>query len=533
MSLNYTVETADGQAQSYGASELQQQLADAGYANAQVGPDGKSVSYQLNGETYDDDLPSILETMGHKVSGIAPVDADESFIQPTWRAGLAALPSDDGVRKAYIESNLKKMGMKGEVVGAGDDWYFNNPETGKWYATTNAKGFDMSDLIGVAVGAPQLAASIAGGGIGAAAGTVAGPAGSIAGGMAGAAAGDLAGGQLTRGVARMFDPELNEVLSEKGGQLGAEDFTSAGLSGLGGALGGVPALAKVLSKGALTQVGRGAGSTARAAGTLLNKGGKFAAESPLVTGLTTALTPGLGTVQGAGLAMRAGELIPWFNRLLGKGAGKVAGAADEALAKGGLVGEEATLAQGIKDVAGRTRINALAREVPTSLDDGFKVNRRIFGGLDDVQKNIVEQGAEEAALNRGATRGVYENIGSRLDRTRLMENAPNFVGPAKPGRTNFSAIGKTAGQVAQAGSNVGRALEGAAEGVVKGGFRAVQGAGAAMEKGGQALRGGSRFLQPWENRIYLNQGLQQADDGAETLSEMMRRARKQTPAFSK
>lgn len=533
MSLQYTVETPDGQAQAYGADELQQQLADAGYANAQVGPDGKSLSYQINGETYDDDLPSILETMGHKVSGIAPVDADESFVQPTWRAGLAALPSDDNVRKAYIESNLKKMGMKGDVVGSGDDWYFNNPETGKWYATTNAKGFDMSDLIGGAVGAPQLAASIAGGGLGAAAGTVAGPAGSIAGGMAGAAAGDLAGGQLTRGIARFFDPELNQVLSEKGGQLGGEDFTSAGLSSLGGAIGGVPALAKVLSKGALTQAGKGIGSTANAAGTLLNKGGKFAAESPLVTGLTTALTPGLGTAQATGLALRAGEFIPWMNRLLGKGAGKIAQGADEALTRGGLQGEEAALAQTIKNAAGNTRINALAREVPSSLDDGFKVNRRIFGGIDDAQKEAVEQMAEEAALNKGATRGVYENIGSRLDRTRLREAAPGFVGPAKPGRTNFSQAGKTVGRLAEAGSNVGRAVEGAAEGVVKGGFRAIQGAGAGLEKGGQALRGGSRFLQPWENRIYLNQGLQQADEGAETLSEMMRRARQQTPAFSK
>ncbi len=129
MSLQYTVETPDGQSNSYGADEIQQQLAQAGYQNAQVNPDGKTISYQINGETYDDEIPSLLETLGHKVSGIAPIQADESFVQPTWRAGLAALPSDDNVRKAYVESNLKKMGMKGEVVGSGDDWYFHNPDT--------------------------------------------------------------------------------------------------------------------------------------------------------------------------------------------------------------------------------------------------------------------------------------------------------------------------------------------------------------------------------------------------------------------
>jgi hypothetical protein len=197
-----------------------------------VNPDGKTISYQINGETYDDEIPSLLETLGHKVSGIAPIQADESFVQPTWRAGLAALPSDDNVRKAYVESNLKKMGMKGEVVGSGDDWYFHNPDTGKWYATTNAKGFDMTDLIGGAVATPQMLASIVGGGIGAAGGAgLAGPAGAVAGGMAGSAAGDLAGGQLTRALARSFDPELNQVLSEKGGQFGTEDLVSAGISG--------------------------------------------------------------------------------------------------------------------------------------------------------------------------------------------------------------------------------------------------------------------------------------------------------------
>jgi len=531
MSLNYTVDGDDGQSNVYGANELQQQLATAGYQNAQVNPDGRTVSYQLNGETYDDDLPSLLETMGHKVSSIVPENVDESFVQPTWRAGLAALPGDDSVRKSYIESNLKKMGMKGDVIGSGDDWYFNNPDTGKWYNTTNARGFDMSDLIGAAVATPQVIAGIAGGGIGAAAGAAGGPAGAVGGGMLGAAAGDLAGGQLTRSVARMFDPQLNEALSQKGGQFGKEDLVSAGLSGLGGGIGGIPALAKVMNKGMLTQAAKGVGSVSEGAGYLTSRGAKAAAESPLVTGITTALIPGLGTAQAGGLALRAGELLPWMNRLLGKGAGKVASMTDDALLNGGLNAEEAVLGNAIKNRASRMNLNAVAREVPLPQASGSKLNRRIFGGLDNV--DAVEKMAEEAALNRGATRGFYENVGAKLGRTQARESAPGFVGPAKPGRINFSSIGQGAGKVAEAGSNVGRALEGATEGVTKAGFRTVQGIGTGMEKGGQALSRGAGFLQPWENRLILNQGLQQADDGAESLVEMMRRSRQQTPAFSR
>ncbi len=534
MSLQYTVETPDGQSNAYDASEIQQQLAQAGYQNAQVNPDGKTISYQINGETYDDDIPSLLETMGHKVSGVAPTQADESFVQPTWRAGLAALPSDDGVRKAYIESNLKKMGMKGEVVGSGDDWYFHNPDTGKWYATTNSKGFDMTDLIGGAVATPQVLASIVGGGIGAAGGAgLAGPAGAVGGGMLGSAAGDLAGGQLTRAIARSFDPELNQVLQERGGQIGASDVVSAGLSGLGGGIAGIPALAKVMNKGLLSQAGRAVGATSEAAGTLLNKGGKFAAESPLITGLTTAFTPGLGTAQAAGLFARAGELAPFLNRMVGKGAGKVSSFVDEAIAKGGLSAEEMALANSIKQGANTTRINAMAREVPGSLDDGFAINRAIFGGIDKAPREAVEQMAEEAALNKGAVRGFYENIGSRLDRTRLREASPNFVGPAKPGRYNFSQAGKTTGKVAEAASNVGRALESTTEGIVKGGFRGVQGLGAGMQYGGKALNRGARFAQPYENRLLLNQALQQGDEGVESISELIRRSGKKTPAFSR
>lgn len=535
MSLQYTVETPDGQSNSYGADEIQQQLAQAGYQNAQVNPDGKTISYQINGETYDDEIPSLLETLGHKVSGIAPIQADESFVQPTWRAGLAALPSDDNVRKAYVESNLKKMGMKGEVVGSGDDWYFHNPDTGKWYNTTNAKGFDMTDLIGGGMATPQVLASIVGGGIGAAGGAgLAGPAGAVAGGMAGSAAGDLAGGQLTRALARSFDPELNQVLSEKGGQFGTEDLVSAGISGLGGGIAGLPALAKVMNRGLLTQAAKGVGGVSEAAGTLTSKAGKFAAESPLVTGLTTALTPGLGTVQGAGLLARAGELAPWLNRLVGKGAGKVSGMADDALTQGGLNAEEAALAQAIKSRAANTQVNAMAREVPTNVNTpGSRLNRRIFGGIDAADVNAVEQMAEEAALNKGAVRGFYENVGARLGRTRDMEMRPGFVGPAKPGRIDFTGAGKTAGKLAEAGSNVGRALEGTAEGITKAAFRGVQGAGIGMEKGGRLLSRGAGFAQPWENRILLNQGLQQGGDEAQTLYEIMTRSRQKTPAFSR
>jgi hypothetical protein len=549
MSLNYTVELPDGQSHTYNASELASQLQDAGYANAQVNPDGKTISYQLNGEMYDDDIPSLLGQQGYKVAGIVPQQADESFVQPTWRAGLDALPSDDKVRKAYIESNLERMGMKGEVVGSGSDWYFHNPDTGKWYATTNAKGFDLADILGAATAAPRVVGSIVGGSVGAAGGSAVMPGlGTVAGGALGSAAGDFAGNRLTRGIASLVDEDYAKV-APRGMAPSSEELKDAALSGVFGGLSGVPALARVLNSGAVTALGKPLGGVTEAAGTLLNKAGGAAARSDLVTGLATAATPGLGTAQAAGLALRAGELLPFLNRAWGKGAGKVAGMADDAIKAGGLSAEEEALAQAIKARGGMARVNAMAREVPKTLEDAlpYRMNRSIFGGgiVDDAAKEAVEQGAEEVALNRGAVRGFFENMGARIDRPREMflqkarQRAAKYTDPAE--RARFMELAEeqagrgvqptfdTIGKVAQAGSRLGRGIEGAAEGVTRAGFRAVQGAGKGLEGAGQALKGGSRFLQPWENRIYMNRGINELDDQAETVQDLMRRRPAATP----
>lgn len=118
MSLNYGVEFGDGGAETYSAAELENQLRGKGYADAVVGKDGKSVSYSINGEMYDDDLPSLLQQAGGKVTSMMPAEFEESFIQPEWRRGLQALPDDNEARSVYIKSKLNKMGLQGEVVGS-------------------------------------------------------------------------------------------------------------------------------------------------------------------------------------------------------------------------------------------------------------------------------------------------------------------------------------------------------------------------------------------------------------------------------
>ena len=185
--------------------------------------------------------------------------------------------------------------------------------------------------------------------------------------------------------------------------------------------------------------------------------------------------------------------------------------------------------------------------MPKSLEDAapFRMNRKLFGGADKVTNEAVEQAAEESALKSGQTRAFYENVGSRLDRKRDM-----FLGKAR-GRAAQSSnperfmelanarAGKgvggafdTVGKVAEAGSRLGRGIEGAAEGVTGLGFRGIQRGGQLLEKGGSYLKGGSRFMQPWENRILTNRLADQADDqGLESVSGLMRRSRK-TPAFS-
>lgn len=540
MSLTYSVTTPDGQATDYNSSEIAQQLQSAGYQNLVVNPDGKSVSYSVNGQTYDDDIPSLLETLGHKVAGAVPTEADESFIQPAWRAEMETLPSDDNVRKGFLKSKLAKMGMDikdDQITGSGSDWFFHNPQTGKWYATTNAKGFDVSDLAGLAGEAPAFLGSVAGGGIGAAGGSIAGPVGSVAGGFAGAAAGDFAGRRLARGALSLFDEDYDKA-APKNVLPSREELTSAGLSGIGGGIGGVPALAKLLNKGAASALLRPAGEALGAAGTVAKTVAGKAADSPLATGLITSAIPGLGTAQGAGLVLRAGELPVVMNRLAAKGGAKLASFADNALA-GGVGAEEEALFKGLRNTGANIEDAARALEfTPPDTSKLGKINRAIFGGLDNTK--AVEEGASAVNANKNAVSAFYNNLGRRRFSNEVQKRAAQSADPQAFLQKAAPLLNKNAGvrgmeqfgKVAQAASKTGRALEGGAEGITRMGLRGIENAGRAAEGVGKIVGTGARYAAPWESRILLNQGAQQLDDGYETLQQMMQK-RKSVPAFSR
>jgi hypothetical protein len=538
MMLDYSIKTADGQDSTMPVEEIQKQLQSNGYQNAVIKPDGNGVEYTINGQVYDDNVPDLLKMLGHEVTSIVPRNAEESFVQPAWRAALETLPDDEGVRKAYIKSKLKESGhvaSDDQIMGSGSDWYFMNPDTGKWYATTNAKGFDVADLAGYAAQAPGFLGSVAGGALGAGAGV---GLGSIPLGAAGAVAGDFTGRSTAQGISAAFDPSVREALGNNGlGQTALSNLKTAAPSAIGGALGGIPGVSQALSKGFATRVAQPMAEGLGALGNVVKRGAGYAAESPVIKGITTGLIPGLNTAQMAGFGLRAGEIPVAVNKGLGWLGKKGADLAESAIAKGGLNAEEGAFLQNIADKGSQMQFNSEARIFAPGVENKGFIERgikKIFKPAEDAQ----------SAFGKQEVKGFYENVGKRMGRPRdayareALKRAEN-MSPEKANRflemaqgrmstINPTALGKSIGKAAQTASTAGRTLENASEGVVGLGFRGIQGMGAATELGGKVLAGGARIAQPAEGRMLL-QGASDAayNYGRPTIADMMKEKKKQ------
>ncbi len=536
--LDYTIKTADGNETKLGLEEVQKQLQTNGYQNAVIKPDGQGVEYTLNGQTYDDTVPEILKMLGHTVASVVPRDAEESFVQPGWRAALETLPDDEGVRKAYIKSKLKSAGhiaSDDQIMGSGSDWYFLNPETNKWYATTNAKGFDAADLAGLAGQAPGFLGSVAGGALGAGAGV---GLGSIPLGAAGAVAGDFAGRTAAQGIGSALDPELRQTIEERGlGNTALSNLKESAPSALGGAIGGVPGLSRALTQGFASRVAQPVGDGLGALGTVLRKSAGYAAESPMIKGVTTGLIPGLNTAQLAGFGLRAGELPVAASKGMGWLGGKISGLADDAIAKGGLSAEEGQFLNKIGDWGSKQQINSQMRMTAPGIQK-TPFMQKIFGS----PKTIAEKSQE--IFSKSEVKNFYQNIGRKAGAprdkfgTEAVRRAQNILDPIKKERflelaqsrmssVDPTKIGQIAGKTAQAASTAGRTLESAAEGVTGLGFRGLQGVGFGAEVGGKTLSRGARFVQPAENRMTLQGASNAIYNETPSIADMMKERKKQ------
>jgi hypothetical protein len=227
--LNYQVENQGGTSGVFTPDDITSQLASMGETPKGVSPDGQMITLSDQNGDFQVKTEDLLRDLGWKVNGIEPSDVIEDFVKPELRVAVANLGSDDQTKKLYLQEKLRDMGLNdANIVGQGTDFYVFHPESNKYFALTNKRGVDMSDI---ASGISQAPGFI-GGAVGGAAGAFGGAGvGSIPLGMAGAAAGQLGGDVLARGALAAYDPTFRKIAGENLGQQASDLAGNALISG--------------------------------------------------------------------------------------------------------------------------------------------------------------------------------------------------------------------------------------------------------------------------------------------------------------
>lgn len=476
--LNYQVENQGGNSAVFTPDDITSQLASMGETPKAVSPDGQMITLSDQNGDFQVKTEDLLRDLGWKVNGIEPSDVIEDFVKPELRVAVANLGSDDQTKKLYLQEKLRDMGLNdANIVGQGTDFYVFHPESNKYFALTNKRGVDMSDIASGLSQAPGFIGGAAGGALGAIGGA---GVGSIPLAMGGAAAGQLGGDVLARGALAAYDPTFRKIAGENLGQqasdLAGNALISGGTAGLFkavpmavGALRGAGSQAKGMLQGALENgpissvvrgLGKGAEETGRVASTIskpfMNRG--------MAQDLATSQLPIAGPIQGAGLAMQApGGLA----RLAAKAYGKM----------GGKGGQE--FLRGIeKDAAGDLPIGQLFEKA------GQTAGKRMRLGPEGLRDY------------RAARKAGVE-----------AEEAFNAAKMARA--SDWGQKARSVGDVVERASQYGQKLdEGASAitgGVAKGAYgmsRATQGAGAAANRI-------ARATAPLENRLYAKYGAEE------------------------
>lgn len=213
MMLNIQAENEGGTSGVFTPEEIVSQLTAMGEMPKGISPDSQLITLtdaQI-GE-YQVKTEDILKEMGWKINGIEPTDVIEDFVKPELRVAVSNLGTDDQVKKMYLQEKLRDMGLdQANIVGQGTDFYVWHPESNKYFALTNKRGMDMSDLASGLSQAPGFIGGAAGGALGALGGA---GVGSIPLAMGGAAAGQLGGDVLARGALAAYDPTFRKIAGE-------------------------------------------------------------------------------------------------------------------------------------------------------------------------------------------------------------------------------------------------------------------------------------------------------------------------------
>lgn len=477
--LQFNIENDSGSTGVITPDEIKAQLAAMGEVPKAVSPDGQVITMSDQQGDFDVRTQDILTKMGWKVQGVEPTDVLEDFVKPEFRVAVANLGADDEVKKLYLQEKLGEMGLqKANIVGQGTDFYVWHPESNKYFALTNKRGMDMSDLASAASQAPGFIGGAAGGALGAFGGS---GVASLPLGMAGAAGGQALGDIASRGAIAAMDPTFRRVAGENlgdqvkdiagnaavsGGTAGIFKGVPMALGAMRGAGSQAPALARgVLENGPISSITRAFGAGAEEGGRLTSMVAKPFTNAGTLRDLATSQMPVAGPVQGVGMVMQApGGLA----RLMAKGYGKYGGKPGQQFVK-----------DMVPDAAGDLPLGRMFEKAGQTYGKSSRLGREGVDAYRAARQTGLE--AEEALNSVRMARGAAYGAKARKV-GQAFENASQY------GQKLEKVAGDVTGAVAQGAYGLGRG---------------TQAVGSAMNRAGKAAA-------PLENRLYTKWGTEES-----------------------
>lgn len=481
--LVMNVKLPDGSTDTWDERHLATQLQQAGFPVMGFSADGTSIAIaDAKGNSQPVPVETILAKFGVGLQGMSPQSVDYSTVHPGWRGAISAANFDDDMKKAYLESKVKReWGIDApKVMGQGSDWHlFHN---GQWRALTNKPGMDMSDVADYGSTGLNMLGSALGGAAGTAA---AGPVGTIGGAGLGAAGTSA----LQKAAVAALDPDARAVM---GDNFGSQAWDVAKEGALGGVAGGLPLLGKGMTLGPLSGVARGASNIAQATGDVIGKGagwlaGKEAAPS-LARGLGINAIPGAGSAQAlgwlaqlpAGIARGAGKLFGNASKTLG--AEEAAAGLTRPRTLGSLVERGAAELRGTTSAAN----NITARDILGNA--GEALGKKIYNPLSAAEEGL-SYGAPYAQ-NMAARQGLGETINSGIKSAQKLGN-----------------LGERTGSLLETAAKGGKSLEQGIDKAARGLLYATQGASKLGSLGARAVNKAATAVQPFEIPFALQSGL--------------------------
>lgn len=501
MTVKFDVQGPSGEAQGVELDTIIGMIEQDGEQVMNVSPDG--VMIQVMGKAGPANVPvqQILQDYGLTASNVMPTTPDYSQVSPAHRAAIEAIPDED-LKKAYLESALKKQGIKNpQILGNGRDFFYFDPQFGKYVALTNNPDWDMSDLAEAGVAAPRVLGSLAGGAAGAAVGN-------IPGGMAGAAGGGALGQAAAQGLVGYFNPEAGQVMSQNFGTMAKHGAVNAGVDALafGIPAGGAKLLGPALEKGAISSVAKGLGSGMESAGGAVSKVAR-AVDNPIGQNLTSSFIPGAAEASTAGIM------------------GQLPGQAIRGVSRGlGWLGEREGMQHVAPEIAASMRrvSQNLLKRSPTgpspvsgaqrmaSFLGGKSPQARPVASSEDILGNAAEMISGRTGMRRGvmdlykAGRDIGQNRADALGAAKAMY-AEKAAGVQKAG-----GIGRAIGRGVQSVEDLGRGLENVGNAVAGTVLKGARAGGYVTGKVGQAVKAAGTVGQPIENRLLTRYGAEEA-----------------------